>query len=501
MGRLFWKLFLWYWLAAVILVVLTAWVTHQVAKLDDADRSERSGRLRATVKVHRVVHTLSAHIEAGDIAKARGVLRSHPSPLFAVDERGQELLNRRLPRRVRALLRVPGKDTRPGRQPGERRARAGGDPDSRSRPDVDSAKGRQRGERRQVRWVVEAIRSPTNDLYVVVAALPKADRARERAHRRDAAPPALRPLLGPPRLRDYWWVRLAVALVVSGVVCYLLVRYLTGPIRRLSMATRRMSDGDFSTRIGNASKRRDEIADLATDFDRMAEQLEQLVGSQTRLLQDVAHELRSPLARLRVALELARLRADGLADAEHDRIELETERLSELIGQILELERLNQPIETDRVEAVDLSELVRDVASDASFESLLDEDRTITCEGPDDVKVTGHAGQLRSAIENVVRNACKYTPPGTRIAVRLTLAGDQAVISVADAGPGVPETSIPRLFEPFYRVDDTRTRGTGGHGLGLAIAARIVRRHQGAIEATNAKPGLTVTITLPTRPA
>jgi len=283
-------------------------------------------------------------------------------------------------------------------------------------------------------------------------------------------------------------------------LCYLLARYLAAPVQRMRFATERVSRGDLSVRIGGAvGRRRDEIADLAHDFDRMTGQLDRLVRSRERLLQDVAHELRSPLARLQVALELARSRTHGAADAEHDRIELETERLSELIGQILRLESLSQPLTVERMEPLDLSAIVREVAEDAAFEAQ-PRNVSVGATVADGLSVKGDPVELSSALENIVRNAVKWCLEQGEVSIVAGRNADGLTISVSDNGPGVPPDTLAHLFEPFYRVDSARSRAEGGHGLGLAIAERIVRRHGGQLEAANREDtsGLRVTMALPT---
>jgi two-component system sensor histidine kinase CpxA len=256
--------------------------------------------------------------------------------------------------------------------------------------------------------------------------------------------------------------------------------------------------------------RRDEIVDLANDFDLMAERVDTLVSSKQRLMRDVAHELRSPLARLRVALELARQRAAGRADNEHDRIELETERLSYLISEILTLEQLAEPMQPAATEQLDIGRLVEEVCEDASFESQGLTAATahdglstpkVNCHVSGTPDVRGQAMQLRSAIENIVRNACKYAEDGSVVTVSVALSDDKAAVEiiVEDEGPGVPNEALEHIFEPFYRVDDARARSHGGHGLGLAIATRIAQRHKGTLRAYNREGthGLRVILALP----
>jgi two-component system sensor histidine kinase CpxA len=248
-------------------------------------------------------------------------------------------------------------------------------------------------------------------------------------------------------------------------------------------------------------KRRDELGDLARDFDNMAERIESLLTSQRRLLQDISHELRSPLARLHVALGLARQRGDAAPSGALDRIEREADQLNTMIGQVLTLARFDSGAERIDQERLDLAQLIRETAEDAEYEarSLSRSIRLVRCE---DCVLMGTEALLRSAIENVVRNAVRYAPEGTEVEVGLSVlnrSGDaMAIIRVRDHGPGVSEDALIQIFRPFYREGDHRDRRTGGTGLGLAITERAVRLHGGSVSASNASDGgLVVEIALP----
>jgi signal transduction histidine kinase len=313
-------------------------------------------------------------------------------------------------------------------------------------------------------------------------------------------PPGPRVFLGP---RGMPIPGLIIGVITSGLVCYLLAWYLTQPIVRLRAATRQLAAGDLTARSGSpAGKRRDEVAGLVRDFDAMAERLEMLVKAQSRLLNDISHELRSPLARLNVALGLARQRA-GVESADMlDRIELEASRLNELIGRILTLARLEDGEQRVPQTPVPLGELVASVAEDAEFEAQERHCHVHTTIPAGDWGVRGNDSLLHSAVENVVRNAIRYTQEGTSVEIELTsekrAGAAEAVLRVSDSGPGVPEDALGKLFQPFYRLDDARGRLTGGVGLGLAITERAVRFHGGKVSASNrAEGGLMVEIRLP----
>jgi two-component system sensor histidine kinase CpxA len=293
-----------------------------------------------------------------------------------------------------------------------------------------------------------------------------------------------------------------IAVLTSGLVCYLLARYLTSPIVRLRAATQKLASGDLTARAGvPAPRRHDEMAELMRDFDRMASRLEALVNAQNRLLSDISHELRSPLTRLTIALELARQRSGPEALGALDRIDREAVRLNEMIQRLLTIARLESGDELLEKSAVHLEPLIREIAKDAAFEAQSRHGQ-VEVTAVDDCVVIGHPGLLHSAIENVVRNAIRYTREGTDVEIRLERIFEheaaEAVIQVADSGPGVPEAALDKLFRPFYRIDDARGRETGGVGLGLAITERAVRLHGGSIRAANRPPGgLLVEIRLP----
>lgn len=313
-------------------------------------------------------------------------------------------------------------------------------------------------------------------------------------------PPGPRVFIGP---RGVPFTGLLIGVLSSGLVCYLLSWYLTKPIVRLRMATRQLAAGDLGARTGaSAAKRRDEVAGLMRDFDAMAERIETLLMAQSRLLNDISHELRSPLARLNVALGLARQRTGVESVDMLDRIELEASRLNELIGRILTLARLEDGEQLVPQTPVALGELVENVTEDAEFEAQARRCHVRTTIPEGEWIVRGNASLLHSAVENVVRNAIRYTHEGSSVEVELSSeersGKREAVLRVSDAGPGVPADALEKLFEPFYRLDEARGRQTGGVGLGLAITERAVRFHGGRVAAFNRQPsGLIVEIRLP----
>ena len=312
-------------------------------------------------------------------------------------------------------------------------------------------------------------------------------------------PPGPRVFIGP---RGLPFTGLIIGVLSSGLVCYLLSWYLTKPIVQLRTAARQIAAGDLTARAGApALSRRDEVAGLMRDFDAMAERLETLLKAQSRLLNDISHELRSPLARLNVALGLARQRAGVESTDMLDRIELEAARLNELIGRILTLARLEDGEQLVPQTPVPLDEIVESVSEDAEFEAQERHCHVHTAIAEGNWEVRGNASLLHSAVENVVRNAIRYTQEGSAVEIELkseTRGAREAVLRVSDSGPGVPSDSLDKLFQPFYRLDDARGRQTGGVGLGLAITERAVRFHGGKVSALNRpQGGLVIEIRLP----
>ena len=307
-------------------------------------------------------------------------------------------------------------------------------------------------------------------------------------------------------------MHLAAIILMGGLFCYGLARYLTSPVAKLRAATREFASGNLSARVGpTMGGRRDELVSLAADFDEMAEKIQLLIDSQRRLLGDISHELRSPLARLNVALELARQRSGVEAISALERIQREAELLNEMIGQLLSLTRLESGAAEIQKTEFDVESLVREIVKDADFEARAS-NRSVKLGTTEKAMIDGVPGLIRQAIENVVRNAVHYTAEGTEIEITLfidsgtaselagKLADERVVIVVRDHGPGVPDEALAEIFRPFYRVDEARDREAGGVGLGLAIAERAVRLHGGSVEATNAPDGgLIVAIKLPTQ--
>ncbi len=309
----------------------------------------------------------------------------------------------------------------------------------------------------------------------------------------------------PPRARllgvfpESWWSLLPlVELATCAVVSFFLARYLARPIQRIRAAAASFAAGDLSARAGpSLDGRRDEAADLVREFDHMADRVAASMRAQQRFIDDVSHEIKSPLARLSMALGLARREAGAAAAPRFDRMERELRTVTRMVRELLVLSSLQGATTSDRADPVDLAGVVQDAADDLAFEwrERAQVIRVVRCGGP--VWVQGDASLLRRVAENVLANALFYTPDGTEIEAALERHGPWARLTVRDRGPGVPPEALPHLFEPFYRVDEARARNTGGVGLGLAICKRAVELHGGRISAANATPGLSVCIDLP----
>jgi two-component system sensor histidine kinase CpxA len=296
--------------------------------------------------------------------------------------------------------------------------------------------------------------------------------------------------------------RMAMLALMSGIVCYALAKYLTTPLVALRHATHRLAEGDLSARAISASRgSKDEISNLVADFNAMADRIESLVTLQNRLTTDISHELRSPLARLSVALEIARAKSGPQAESALDRIETEAERLNELVGQILMLSRLESGSDRTVPQTVDMTELLEDVANDASFEATK-KGCKVELRITGSCLVDGNRELLRRSLDNVLRNAIHYTNSGSSIDVSLECTNGEAppvaLIRIRDHGTGVPDSELQNIFQPFHRVGGDRARQSGGAGLGLAICDRAVRLHRGTVSARNAADGgLIIEIALP----
>jgi signal transduction histidine kinase len=457
MHSLYWRIFLAFWAALALILVGTVTVAVNAT----AHRTDRPWVQRGQLYAQA-----ARAFESGGPVALKGWLQSlagEPfSRTFVVDPQGHEMLGRPLP----ASLSGAGSSSGP----------AAGPPGDTSPGAIAPIGG------------ALVLVSPGGSTYHVVIG-PVRDSPR---------------LFGELELPGVPPSILAIALGVSAAVCFLLARYLASPVDRLRLATRQMAAGDLNVRVLPALRgRQDDLGLLAADLDAMAERLRQLLEAKQQLLRDVSHELRSPLARLQLALSLAR-RGDGGAERHLARIACEADRLEQLIARTLKLVRLERPAHALEHISVDVGELLRNIAADVTIEADA-QGCVVNVQAQGRLLVSGDPELLRSAFENVIRNAVRHSPAGATVGINARRGaarpeqGGLVEVTVQDQGPGVPEKDLGLIFEPFYRVDVAREhRSIGGEGLGLAIAARAVALHGGAIQARNVQGGgLAVSITLP----
>jgi len=466
---LFWKLFASIGVAMVVMLVATTYVSYELASRT-FDQANIEGREPI---IDEAAEVLLQRGERGLREWLREHTREAPREmvLLIVDENGDELLGRAMPGEVRRLLAGGG----------QRGGRGGGG----DGPDGDGDRGNrgggfgdgQRPSNLRPAQLAPDLIAPDGEAYRLLFT---------------------RPLFTVFGVLTWPGTRIAVvtiAILVAAVTSLLLARYISLPIVRLQRASRSLAAGVLETRVGSPSNRRsDEVGILARDFDTMAERIQALITDKETLLRDLSHELRSPLARMRMALALAQRRASDAEQPDLTRIEKEAEQLDELIGQIMTLARLRTQEEPTR-EPLLLEELITQVLDDARFERP---DAQIESHGEGPARVLGDPRGLKSALENVVRNALTYAAADGPIEVHLERSGNDFEIRVCDSGPGVAEEDLTRIFEPLYRADASRDHKTSGQGIGLAITARVMELHGGVVSAANrAGGGLEITLRLP----
>lgn len=448
MRSLYWKIFISFWLATILIIVTTAWITQQIVKSSSVPARER-------VFMDSYANAAVSTFELGQRSALLQWLKktglSHHMTMFLLTSEGDIIGHKPIPSNVMTISQGLVKN----------------------RLDDGIIKSGNL-------IISHEILSTSGKAYRLVAITDK-------------------PL---PHFIEIPWAGLAIRLIfatfISGLICYLLSIYLTQPLRALRIAANSIATGQLSTRVGHfLGHNNDEIAELSYEFNRMAEELEVLINSKERLLQDISHELRSPLTRLQVALELGRNKTQQLAQTEFNRMEMECERLNELISEILEFARLDKPTTTLKLEPIDISQLLNDIIQDANFE--FNKKRTdieivemAPCQLMLDKKL------IHRAIENILRNALHYSPADKPVLVSLSQSKNKIQIEIKDQGIGVPEDQLDKIYNPFYRVDTSREKRTGGYGLGLAIAAQAIKLHHGRIVTKNRKNGgLMVKIILP----
>ncbi len=449
-GNLFIKTFIAFWV--VTCAILGTWMisaSYFDAQPPELREKEPRGGGRPHRFILRYMYDLQ-HGDADDLARTVADAREqHAVEIYLLDSAGADLLGRAVPTRVSAV--------------------AG---------DLEGGRRRAMDHSPEGRLIAHGLYRRDSGPIRAVFLLP------------NPRAPLLSFLGGSPGLR------ITLAVLVSGLVCFVLSRLMTRRIRTLQRASRRLAGGELDTRVEVREKGGDETDELARDFNSMAGQLQARVQAQKRLLSDVSHELRSPLARLRIALALAQ--EDDAGTPTHlARIEREAERLEELIGQLLSSQARDAPLDTQ----VDLLALLRQLCEDAGFEGQ-ERGVTIKFQSPlDSATLVSRGDLLQKTFDNLLRNALAHSPRGSAVQVELRLNEGNWVATVADRGPGIPQDEIDAVFDEFYRVDSARARESGGYGLGLSIARRAVEQHGGTIRAENTAPGLRVTVALPAGPA
>ncbi|WP_226664935.1 ATP-binding protein [Microbulbifer aggregans] len=299
-------------------------------------------------------------------------------------------------------------------------------------------------------------------------------------------------------LLDNFWPILVLTTLASGLACYWLARYLSKPLDNLRTATRRVAAGDLSYRVAPTLRGHSkELGELAADFDSMTAQVQESMTEQRRLIKDVSHELRSPLARLQIALGIARQKNVHALDPELDKIGKAADYLEDIIADILSLP-VNSSDDRPLDDVVELNSLLQALTEDLGDEARQKQVHFTIRSSDHELLVATRGSSLTAALENILRNSIKYSPECSRVDIAIEASNTHCQINVTDAGEGVPPAELEAIFRPFYRTDEARTRESGGFGLGLAIAQRTIVQHGGSIDAFNVQgAGLCVRIKLP----
>lgn len=445
MGRLFWKIFFGFWLTMLLIGSISGLLIWQ-------HNQQRIKQLEILVNSPRAdigVTTTARILQYGGIAALRELIeerdRHHRRPfrIFIVNEQGVELLGRPVPdfmlHKAQEALKDPKQSS------------------------------------------VQQVTTPQGEKLLIF--IPRLKHLTISHHRFFPEHIPFLPLL----------VLLIGSLIFSAGLAW----YITRPIRYLREATYQFAEGKLDTRVTpEVGKRRDEITELAHDFDHMAEQVQQLIFAQKRLLNDVSHELRSPLARIQVAIEMGRQKPEKQAEL-MIRIEKESQRLDELVGNLLTLSRLEAGLEIGS-DYFDINGLLDSVASDANFEAT-PQNKRVHYTSAGEVLIKGSMEMMLRAIENVIRNAVYYTPEDSQVDIAMTANAAQIIITVCDSGKGVAKDKLDELFVPFIRINENKQNiKIPGYGLGLAIARRSIELHKGSISAYNRdEGGLCIRIVLP----
>lgn len=450
MGRLFWKFFFFIWLAQLAGIVAMGgsfW-------LKSHNQSEQAAGIDRSPPASMLIDSAVLTLKHGGVDALRGLMgEMSRHKVYAIDEAGKEILDRSV-------------DSLP----------------------LDQARNQLSEEKSSANVRQVAAEDGHTYLFFVPAD----------PNRPYLGPP--HPNQGPPP-RDGFIFPLfptMATLMASLIAAVMLARHFSKPIRSLRTAFEAATSGNLHMRLTPVmGNRRDELADLGRDFDRMTDQLRILMESQRRLLHDVSHEMRSPLARLQVAVGLARQQPDKM-DSWIGRIERESIRIDQLVGELLTISRLEAGVMGSMEEKINVGELMNHIVADAQFESTAQKKRIVLA-WEDTAIVKGQAELLHRAIENVIRNAVKHTAEGSSVEVQGKISADSKdlLLTVCDHGSGVADAELGFIFDPFFRSASSRG-DLEGHGLGLAIAKRVVEAHRGTITAFNLeRKGLCVQIVLP----
>lgn len=451
MGRLFWKFFFF-----IMVAQLTATIGVGVMiSLENHERNQRIAEIDHSPSATTMINAAGMTLRYGGVAALRGMITQlQPHQLYAIDEHDRDLLGRTISPHLITEARLL----------------------------IDNSSRRR---------AVEQITATDGHRYLLF--MPSQANGygghpqQDAEHRPSPPPPLLFPMM--PML---------VAIIASLIFAMLLAWYFSLPIRQLKAAFAQAASGNLDDRLAPLmGKRRDELTDLGRDFDAMTDKLRTLMESQRRLLHDVSHELRSPIARLQASIGLARLQPDKTAIT-IERIERESVRMDKLVGELLTLSRLEAGVTGAMEDEIRMDDLLTDIIDDARFEAEANH-RHVDGKATSQTVIYGGAELLYRAIENVVRNAVKQTMPDSTVAINTKVDRISGLLHIAvlDRGPGVPEEELDLIFEPFFRSSRTR-KNSNGYGLGLTIARRIIEAHNGQIRAGNRiDGGLCVDITLP----
>ena len=496
MRSLFIKIFLWFWLTVVLIVsiqdIMTAVIQSNSQQAEWQNRAFVAGEAASAVDIYerQGAAALREHFQR---------LPKRPMQVYLIDDQGTEVLGQKAPRQalqlaykdsenpLPSLLLGPGAEAgKVDKPPTYLPAPPGGAPAKPRTPTPLVVSPNATGEHAPTSVRAERVMGASGRQYTFLVVVP---------------PPSLKTFVSSLSLE--FTLRLLAVLLIAGIFCYWLTRHITAPVAQLRKAANKIALGDFSARASSAMpKRQDEIGVLGRHFDQMTERIETLLADHQRLLSTVSHELRSPLTRLSVAAVLLRQCPEEEKLEYVERIEQETEQLNKLIAQLLTLSRVESGVDSmARRETIDLANLVQEVAADGDFEAQ-GRSRSVSVGAVDSCVTTGIVDQLRRAIENVVRNAIRHTKVNSAVEITLRRRGTEqaatAVVQVRDHGPGVPDSDLEKIFQPFYRVASQGESNGDGSGLGLAITERIARTHGGSVHAANAPDGgLLVELELP----